>query len=174
MAAALVLCAFGCADDTSGLGDGGPPVLTYCTGTYYDLDEQGEVTRTEVPCARGAVCGAGVDYQVCLPDRDETRGENGLVHAEGIRNFMMANPNYPFCQVASDCLHDFEGSCLLQPGCGEPEGICCGFLCIAGEGARAKDRCMQTPGCNLSYCGCDGVTYEGLPTRPYQYPGPCE
>lgn len=169
-----------CADDTGGLGDAGapdalPPEITYCKGRYYDLDTQGRITLVETDCARGAVCGEGVSFAVCAPDearsssyRGGVIGESHVAHAKEI------NPGYPFCQQATDC-NPFPGAdvCLLAPGCTEPEGICCGGVCIHGDGILPRELCAEITGCQLMYCGCDGLTYEGLPTRPWRYPGPC-
>ncbi|MCA9555813.1 MAG: hypothetical protein KC933_37635 [Myxococcales bacterium] len=169
VALALVATALaaGCEEETSGLLDGGFEI-TYCTGFALSLDEQGQVSRIDVRCARGAVCGTGLTYQSCVANEDGTATDGQDTPPDTVMRAMAANPTYPYCTPDSvGCPH-----CFLEPGCEEPKGLCCSTC--DREGFLASGLCMRTPGCQLTYCGCDGLTYEGLPTQPYQHPGPCE
>lgn len=171
------LCALvGCADDTAGLDasagvDAGPAPLEYCQGKYWDLDDEGQITFGDVPCARGSVCGDGLAYQICQVGEDQARPFGSDVRPDVVRWALDELPGYPFCgQSEATALGD---RCLYQPGCEDPSGVWCRDLVCGSGDIVAITACQEEPGCQLVYCGCDGQTYEGLPFFPYKHPGPC-
>jgi hypothetical protein len=150
----------------NGVGHGGRPQLEFCESFYWS-DEGGsaEMPLTKVwdgKCARGAVCGAGVSYFICPPA--ESPEWSVLPRLTEIRE---RHPTYPFCDGSGE---DGCYVCFLEPGCPSQGGRCVHGLTLLPDPVLECQR--QQQGCS-TYCGCDGETYEGLPTRPFRHPGPC-
>lgn len=167
---------FACADDTTGLDasvvDAGPQPLEYCEGSYYDLDSQGQIRFEYVPCARGSVCGNGLDYDICVPGEARASGfGGGVVYPDVVRRAMNELPGYPWCDQTEPTASGDR--CLFTPGCDNPRGRWCRNLVCGSGDIVAITACEEEPSCQLVYCGCDGETYEGLPFYPYAHPGPC-
>lgn len=173
----------GCVDDTLGLDggpqldggvevDAGPVTVEYCQGVYHGLEGQ-NLTSISVPCARGSVCGTGQIYQICREGEDEARPWiANLQQPQATQRAVAELPGYPWCDQTEPTSQGDR--CLFQPGCAEPVGLWCRALpCTASDGIIPITACGEEPGCQLTYCGCDGETYEGLPFFPYAHPGPC-
>ena len=180
----LGAAAVGCEDDTRGLDggpldtgvtvDSGPTELPPCEGYLWTLDADGLVVRvpSPSPCARGAICGTGTDYAICSTASEEiVDGRGGDLAPSTIERARLLNPNYPFCVVDADC--GIGSICLYQAGCPAPEAFCCQSATCSGNAILPITHCRQVEGCQIEYCGCDGRTFEGVPTQPYAYPGPC-
>ena len=151
--------------------DGGRVVIEYCEGAYYSLDEHEEVTAIAVPCARGTICGDGVDFMLCRVGEQRAISGGAPVPAYTIRRNMDRLPGYPWCRQTEPS--PFGDRCVFQPGCEGPVGIWCSQNLCGGQALRPIDHCQREPSCQLVHCGCDGVTYEGLPYHPFRHPGPC-
>lgn len=157
----------GCEAGTSALPDAGAE--TSCVGGFYSLDDAGVVVTVAIECPIGTVCGSGLGYQICPGDGGAAvEGFGGEIAPESVVNARRTNANYPYCSTNEEC----NGICLFLPGCDDPTGLCCGPLCGA-DGVRPRADCASIDGCALVQCGCDGVTYVGLPTKPFAYSGSC-
>ena len=147
-----------------GVGSGGTPELEFCDSFYWSEDR----SSAEMPlikvwdgkCARGAICGAGVGYFIC--PAAESPGRSALPRLTEIRE---QHPTYPFCDGSGE---DGCDICFLEPGCPSQGGRCVHAFSLVPS---PELECQQQ-GC-WTYCGCDGETYEGLPTQPFRHPGPC-
>lgn len=185
----LVGLVLACQDDTVDLPmkdasanvDSGPATdVDYCPSSYVDLSEAGDrLVLVDHRCAEGALCGIPEGFGTCNAPNAEELGRAGPLPASSgvwepsvswLEEQKEYNPSWPFCAADDDCLN---GVCLFEPGCEGPRGVCCG-------GPRVN--CSQpdvtmVPSCRvfncLTYCGCDGRTFEGLPRQPYEYPGRC-
>ncbi len=154
--------------------DAGPVVLEYCEGvTSRYFDEQGEWVVVPVVCPRGAICGRSGGYYACY--RDGTFKDNGGILLDRVQAELQAhNPEYPRCTNGNQCNPVANRTdCFYEPGCTEPSGICCTSNWCDGRTSGQPAHLDCNNGRCLTYCGCDGETYEGLPTQPYDYPGPC-
>lgn len=172
----------GCEDGTGNLDggrsdvgvgvDAGPSELTFCESYTHEQDEQGELEFVPNRCGLGAVCGTGVSYVLCIDDQSRVvSGWSGQIEAFSVEIAKQINSMHPYCRSSADC--GIDAICLFQAGCAAPEALCCGSATCGAGGVRPIEHCEETSGCQLEYCGCDGETFEGLPDRPYAYPGPC-
>lgn len=181
---AIVTASFGCETGTVPLEDGGlvvdagpEPELRYCPLTAQALDAEGQRTQIPVRCAWDSFCSTGDSVYPCLAD-----GRNGLLQSIELRLDVLqaltsSHAGWPRCTADDQCSSVYgPGFCLFEPGCEAPSGIC-----VSGPqgslGNRPADMAEYfrgdcEGGCDV-YCGCDGVTYESLPTKPFRYPGPC-
>lgn len=147
-----------------GVGSGGTPELEFCDSFYWSKDGGTlDMPRRRVwegRCAKGAICGAGLGYFVCPPAEVP---DNHLFPAN--TDYLTLHPTYPACDGSGE---DGCSLCFLEPGCPSPGGRCVyAFPLVASPQSVCGEQ-----GC-LTYCGCDGETYEGLPTQPFRHPGPC-
>lgn len=161
----LVACDREPEDLEHGSGDDDRPKLQFCDSFYwegeFDPDDLNSVFKVwDGQCAVGAICGAGAGYFICPPAEVK---EAVTKTPDFYRTF---NPTYPACDGSEN---DGCGICLFGPGCPSAPGRCVhGALASVGF---LESECREQ-GC-LTYCGCDGETFEGLPTRPFRHPGPC-
>jgi hypothetical protein len=174
LSAAAGACVEASSSLDAGPVDAGPVVLEYCEGvTSGYVDEQGEWVSVPVTCPRGAVCGETGGFYACYADGTfRSTGQRLLDHAQA--RLQAHNPDYPRCTHHDQCdPSPGSGACFYEPGCTEPSGICCPSNWCDGRTSGQPAHLDCSDGRCLTYCGCDGVTYEGLPTKPYAYPGPC-
>lgn len=160
----LTSCAQEPGELENGAGGGAAGELEFCESFYWS--ESGGTSDTprqrvwEGRCAIGAVCGAGLGYFVCPPD-EVPENWSLTTNAEE----WTPHPTYPACDGSGE---DGCSLCFFEPGCPATGGRCAhGFILLPGP-----DYVCQSQDC-MTYCGCDGETFEGLPTRPFRHPGPC-
>lgn len=137
--------------------------------TSYESADGGNVpvlTFTAVRCPVGALCAATPNICACAAPGGMARCTGGIPLEEQERRYRSNNPNYPRCSRDSEDECGQNNRCYFEPGCENPSGFCC-------WGTKCSDSLdLFCPDC-LTYCGCDGVTYEGPPVRPYRHPGAC-
>ncbi len=177
-----LLLVSGCTEDSTrldarpadgGPADAGPVLLEYCDNGSVRLNADGQFESVPVRCPRGAVCGTSGGYLACYTDGSQLI-LSGEPVKETVERLQAHNPDYPHCTRNDQCDPHGGGLCFYQPGCVQPSGICCpGNACGGTPGGFEPARWDCSEGRCLTYCGCDGVTYNDLPTEPYAYPGPC-
>ena len=129
------------------------------------ISANGETKSFSVVCPVGAFCAASPYYCWCERAGMPSCEHSGLPLPEIEQRYLDNNPDYPRCRTQSDCLN---GRCLFEPGCSNPQGFCC-YTPTCLNDVVVSGSCPQC----MTYCGCDAVTYEGLPEQPYLHPGDC-
>lgn len=75
------------------------------------------------------------------------------------------------CRAQGDCAG--RQPCLFDPGCDDPVGYCVNTQPTCGYADQPN--VVATSSSSQTFCGCDGVTYEGSCAKvPYRHAGPCE